>query len=208
MANTIADRGEVIVTATGTPFFLLDPRPEDMDIKAIAHALSNLCRWTGHTNQFISVAQHCVHVSRLVPKHLALDGLLHDASEAYIGDISTPLKRAMDTRAPGVIRQIEDDIHRAVAMKFGTGYPHHPEVRQADMVSAATERRDLLVDWDMHGVEWGPHWPEPDEARVYPWSPRDAKFFFLNRFHELTSRNAMTREQVDAALSFDPHFGS
>lgn len=187
MTDTIAERGQVIVTSDGRPFFLLDPMPDDIHIEHIAHATSNLCRWTGHVKQFYSVAQHCVDVSLLVEPEFALTALLHDASEAYIGDISTPLKRVMEQQAPRVIKDIENNIHRAIAFKFGSLYPHPPEVQHADLQAAAAERRDYLVGWDQHGVEWGPHWPEPSPARLHAWSPLMARLMYLKRFEELTA---------------------
>ena len=70
-----------IETVSGRKFYFLNPNPEDIDIEDIAHALSMQCRFTGHTKWFYSVAEHAIWVSYLVPVHLALEGLLHDASE-------------------------------------------------------------------------------------------------------------------------------
>src|SRR5688500_14252940 len=85
-----------IRTYTGKEFYPLKPELDKIDIEDIAHALSNLCRFTGHTKQFYSVAQHSVLASEFVRvydnPHLNLFVLLHDASEAYICDISRPLK--------------------------------------------------------------------------------------------------------------------
>ena len=84
-----------MVTFTGKLVNPLDLTPQDVDIRDIAHHLSNMCRWQGATRHFYSVAEHCVHVSRLVPTGYALLALLHDAAEAYMGDAIRPIKRRL-----------------------------------------------------------------------------------------------------------------
>src|SRR5579885_2784587 len=84
--------GDWIQTYCGVAFYPLDPRPEEILIEDIAHALSMLCRFTGHVKRFYSVAQHCVYVSHRCDPKDALWGLLHDAAEAYLNDISRPVK--------------------------------------------------------------------------------------------------------------------
>src|SRR5690554_7094997 len=82
-----------IQTYTGRRFYPLDPNPADVCIEDIAHALSRITRFNAHINaEWYSVAEHSVHVSRIVPPEYALAGLLHDASEAYIADVSRPVK--------------------------------------------------------------------------------------------------------------------
>jgi hypothetical protein len=83
-------RGPYIVTYTGRRFHFLDPKIDEISIEDIAHALSNVCRFTGHTKRFYSVAEHSCLVSALCDNRL--EGLLHDASEAYMSDLSSPLK--------------------------------------------------------------------------------------------------------------------
>src|SRR5271165_7548492 len=86
-------KGDWIQTYTGRVMYPLDPRPEEINIIDIAHALSNLCRFTGHVRTFYSVAEHSVRVSQHCDPKDALWGLLHDASEAYLADMSRPMKR-------------------------------------------------------------------------------------------------------------------
>jgi hypothetical protein len=165
----------------GVRFVLLDPKPEVIKPEILAHALANLCRWTGHPNRFFSVAQHCIIVSKIVPPELVLQGLLHDASEAFIGDINRPLKLIFEHFAPGVLHDIEENIHKAIAKRFKSGFPHDPAIKAADNVSLATERRDLLAD---SGREWI-GLPEPLEKVIQPMGPRAAKSAWMRRFEEL-----------------------
>ena len=86
------DRGVAMSLADGSVFFPLDPRPEEIGIENIAHALAMSCRYGGHSLDYYSVAQHSVLVSRLVSRSDALCALLHDATEAFIGDLIRPMK--------------------------------------------------------------------------------------------------------------------
>lgn len=101
----------ILTTYFGNKVNLLDPDPETIDIKDIAWALSNLCRFVGHIKEFYSVAQHSLLVSEM--SDYSLEGLLHDATEAYLGDISSPLKIALPD-----YKKIEANFHRVISEKF------------------------------------------------------------------------------------------
>lgn len=118
-----------VQTSSGRYIDLLDPKPADILIEDIAHALSNIARFNGHTHQFYSVAQHCVLCSGINPDKLALEKLLHDATEAYVGDMVTPIKNLF----PGY-RTMEDKIAGVIAQAFGLnqGFHHDPEVKRSD----------------------------------------------------------------------------
>lgn len=171
----------VIETFDGHYFNLLRPCPSTISVTAIAHALSHLCRFTGHTRHFYSVAQHSLLVSLVVPDVFAREALLHDAAEAYIGDVSSPLKRLLPDYAA-----IEANVEGVIADRFGL--PWTPEarhaVKRADMILLATERRDLF-DAPM-GDEWeilvG---TSPLDMTVSPVSPEKARRGFLERAEEL-----------------------
>src|ERR1700744_4853571 len=84
-----------IQTFTGKKFSPLAPRPEDVDIRDIAHALAMKCRFNGHCSPFYSIAEHSVRVSWLLEqqgKREALWGLMHDAADAYLPDLGAPIK--------------------------------------------------------------------------------------------------------------------
>jgi 5'-deoxynucleotidase YfbR-like HD superfamily hydrolase len=81
-----------IQTYQGGCFEPFNPHPDQIHIRDIAHALALTCRFTGHCLDFYSVAQHSVMVSQIVSHKHALAGLLHDASEAYLTDVASPIK--------------------------------------------------------------------------------------------------------------------
>jgi uncharacterized protein len=206
-----AKRGDWIQTYTGRRVYPLDPSPEDIDIADIAHALSNVCRFTGHVREFYSVAQHSVIVSECVPAPFALLGLMHDAPEAYIGDISRPLKKslaALDDAGPSSgrlgtyepIRFAEGRLMDAIAARFGFGPPSVGQegyerrefdeawqrVGAADVLLLATEARDLMgplrPEWHHCEANGFPVLLAP----IVPVPPAEAEAAFLARFHDLT----------------------
>jgi type I site-specific restriction-modification system R (restriction) subunit len=169
----------VITTYTGKIFSLLDPKPEDIDILDIAHAAARLCRFTGHVKKFASVAQHSVLASRYVDPKFALYALLHDASEPYISDISSPLKRSPEMF---LYRQIEKNIMNAICLRFNLSPEEPKEVKEADMRMLVTEKRDLTnnnVRWPLEDLY------KPFNKKIKSWSPKKAERKFLERFAEL-----------------------
>lgn len=89
---------DYIRTSSGVKFYPLNPDPQGILIEDIAHALSLLCRGNGHVKVFFSVGQHCIHCAKEAEQRgystrLILACLLHDASEAYLSDITRPVKQ-------------------------------------------------------------------------------------------------------------------
>ena len=128
-----------IHTFSGIAFDLCDPRPEMVCLEDIVHSLSLMNRFNGAARFPYSVAQHSLHVAELLPPELRLDGLLHDAAEAYIGDMVSPLKRIMPE-----YRAVEARIHAVVAEVFGLLHPEPPAVKHADLAVLAAEREQVL----------------------------------------------------------------
>lgn len=163
-----------IQTASGGRFDLAAPRAADVRMGDVAHALSNLCRFGGHVRRFYSVAQHSVLVWRVLEHHdleVQRAALLHDAAEAYVGDVVSPLKRRLEGYRP-----LEDLVLRVIFESAGVPFPGADVwalVRGADLRALMTERRDLLpappVPWveDERGAA---PWPEP----IDPLPPIDA----------------------------------
>jgi uncharacterized protein len=171
-------RGDWMQTATGIAFWPMEPRASEIRIEDIAHALSHLCRYLGHTREFYSVAQHCVLVSRALPPNLRAWGLLHDASEAYLVDVPRPVK-------PYLIgyREVEEAMERAVADAFRLSWPMPEEVKRVDNAILADEAAQLMVapprDWCLREPPLG--------ILIDPWSPQTAKRRFLEAFAEIES---------------------
>lgn len=165
-------------TGQGFPIDALDP--ERIDIEDIVPALSKICRFTGHCSEFYSVAQHSIHASFLVPKKYRLEALLHDAAEAYTGDVNTCWKRLLRACAPEYIARLEA-LEIAVATHFQMPHPMSPAVKLADMIALATEKRDF-----MPGGEWS--WgqiPDPDPKKLISLAPYDAEMAFWGRYYDL-----------------------
>ena len=167
--------------AGGKQFYFTDPRPDDIDAKTIAHALSNLCRFGGQCSRFYSVGEHRVNVSRLLPPTMALYGLLHDASEAYLVDIPNPIKQNPNMRW---YRVIEDLVMDAVQVHFQLS--DNPEawaqVKSADMIMLSTEAHALMQPF---AAPWD-EMPDPIEGFEFQfYAPEEAEAVFLERLREL-----------------------
>lgn len=147
-----------ILTHTGIHFDLVDPQPDMIDERDIAHALAHLCRFTGHTSRFHSVAEHSMGVAHHVDGKHKLEALLHDASEAYLGDVSLPLKSLLPD-----YRKIEDRVDAVIRERFGLPSAKSVEVKHADLRMLAIER-DVLMPLDptpwpvLAGVMPGSRW--------------------------------------------------
>lgn len=177
--------GDWMQTYTGRQFWPLDPRDEELDIRDIAHALSHTCRYNGHVDRFYSVAEHSVLLSTVVSAENQLWALMHDAAEAYIGDMVRPLKRFMHK-----FQETENHLLHAIARKFNL--PNQtmskagiipPEVVTADTRILLNERAILMkappADWNLGKLKRLPG------VEIIGWHPRHAEHMFLQRFEEL-----------------------
>ena len=169
-------------TFTGKHVHPLSPRPEEIEIDDIARSLAQQCRFLGHTDAHYSVAQHCVFVSELVPTQDALWGLLHDASEAYLGDLPAPIKC---DPAMSFYRIAEDRLMAAICKRFGLRPEMPTSVIAADKRALATEFRDVTTvdDPDWIAAECGV--APVSDFTIFPWPPAIAEDRFLRRFWDL-----------------------
>jgi len=168
-----------LLTSTGTLVDIAKPDPSSIHIVDIAHHLARICRFNGAVQYPYSVAQHSLMVSELVHSEHALPGLLHDAAEAYLGDISTPVKALLGP----AYADLERRWNLAIGERFGLGAQladQHPAIKAADDRALATERRDLMPV----NPGWKPT-AEPYEREVRAIAPEFAKDAFLNRFDRL-----------------------
>lgn len=173
----------VIRTYTGRMVNPLDLRPEDICIEDIAHALALCNRFAGHTKFPINVAQHSLFVAHLCPDHYQ-QALLHDASEAYLGDVTKWLKR---TPTMAGYREAEDRAQRVICSVFGIPHELPHEVEEADRLMVHYEGKmgfgeDFLIDH--------PHYPpltEDDIKRIGHWTPlswESSEAYFLYEFYK------------------------
>lgn len=166
-----------IETFTGKKFHFLDPSEDEIDVRDIAHSLAYTCRYTGHSRRFYSVAEHSILVSYLANDPLG--GLLHDASEAYITDIASPIKPHINN-----YKELEDMIMTRIAKKFGFAYPLDPDIKDCDSTQLKTEAKHLLKSG---GIPWAHLYPTKRPHGITPncWSPEEAEKKFLERFEEV-----------------------
>lgn len=172
-------RGDWMQTFTGRQFWPLDPRPDEVDILDIAHALANQCRYAGHCRRFYSVAEHCVLLSRAVAPEHRLWALLHDAAEAYLVDLPRPVKRHVVG-----YHIAEAAVMAAICLRFGLK-PEMPDaVHDADY-------RILRDELDQNMSAPPARWPVQDETPLGVtlrfWTPDLAEFWFLREFDALTT---------------------
>jgi hypothetical protein len=169
-----------IQTLSGNHIDFRNINPDQITIEDIATALSNCCRFAGHLPEFYSVAQHSVLTSLLVSPEFALEALLHDAQEAYVCDIPSPLKMLLPD-----YRQIENYVESVIRSKFGLPETMSEPVKYADLIMLATERQEL----DIHdGSEWPvlAGIPVTDLFTINPLRPGQAYGLFMKRFADLT----------------------
>lgn len=173
-------KGQWIMTYSGIHFYLLDPRAEDISALDIAHALSNICRYTGHTKYFYSVGTHSIlcaeqarneGASTLIQLYL----LLHDATEAYLTDVSRPLKALLGK----VYTDMEDAVHKCVFEHFGLPQPTEGEwqiVKHYDNYLLANEIPLLMINPEEFGIE-----PVYNQIKI----PQFSNIYVENRFLEI-----------------------
>ena len=180
-----------IETFLGHPIDPLNPDPRRIFFMDIAHALSNQCRFSGHTREFYSVAQHSVHVSQHIKEiggcpMTQLYGLMHDASEAYLVDMPTPVKRRMpsyrDAEAP-LQRMIEQTLMPAVQAIERAEIEQI--IKEADLAMLAAEARDLMANPNCH-KEWKVlHGVKASKIKIFPEIPSVAKDSFIAQWQYL-----------------------
>jgi hypothetical protein len=177
-------KGDWMETSTGVRFYPLDPRPEEVYVEDIAHHLSRINRYNGAQRiEHYTVAEHSVKMAMWVlvdtnDMHLAFEALMHDACEAYIGDMVRPLKRNM----PDFETAEENLWKKAIAPRFGLPRVLSPFVKAADNRILVDERRQVM---NPSPNPWGIDGLEPLGIVIDGWRPDDAKRMFLQTFNML-----------------------
>lgn len=160
---TFLSHKDCIRTFTGKMVNPLQMSIDDIDINDIAHALSHISRFGGHTQNFLSVAQHSLYVCTHLSIQHKLAGLLHDAAEAYLLDLPTPVKKQSPAYA-----EAENKLIQLIAKKYGFQYPFHPEIKDIDAMALEYEYK---------------FYHQSDTTTP---SPKQVKQQFLQQFHLLT----------------------
>lgn len=170
-------RGDWMQTFTGRAYYPGDPKPEEIFIEDIAHALSMQCRYGGHCDLHYSVAEHSILISHMVPPEDALAALLHDATEAYVVDLPRPVKALLPE-----YRVLEAKNWYAIAKCFGLSLVLPDSVHKADNQILHSEREQNM---GKPPADWG---IKDDGSRVLLpfWPAWKAEREFLSRFYELT----------------------
>jgi len=181
---------------TGKNFYPLQITIDDLCIDDIAHALSNICRFAGHCSTFYSVARHSIFVSKLMFEYTppqdaaraAMVGLMHDASEAYMCDIPTPIKEELPE-----YQKHENNLHKVIDKFAGIDREEFEDgLALADSVALYVEAKNLMSfgkAWEPFSefMEAGDHISAEDEklfARTFYHTSDEIDF--LNRFRTLS----------------------
>ncbi len=159
---------DCIRTVSGIYMNVFEPTPEMIDINDIAHALSHQCRFGGHLSEFYSVAQHSLYVTEMTIQPYKLQALMHDASEAYLLDIPSPIKARLAD-----YKEIEDNLMKIIARKFNFQYPLSDEVKICDKAM-------LEIEWDWLMLQ------TKHAGLLSIHTCATAKHKFLEKFYELT----------------------
>ena len=174
-----------IQTYSGRQFWPLEPDSNDVNIIDIAHPLSLICRYSGHSERFYSVGQHCVELAlygeevlKLPPK-MCLYLLLHDSSEAYICDIPRPAKLIMPE-----YKGIEAKLEECIFTAFGLEYPMPNLVNELDTAMLATEAPVLMKK---PPVPWGAMDVQPLPIKFMDLDMKAVEVLYLKLFNRYSS---------------------
>lgn len=170
-------------TFTGEQFHFLQPLAAEIHVEDVAHSLSQLCRYNGHTKAFYSVAEHsiliCDWIAANFPgasQQVLRTALLHDVAETYLGDMSRPVKHQMPQ-----FKELEHIIEGAAAERFDIELPFPAVVEECDARILVDEREQCMSD---SGNEWGTDALEPLGVEIKFLDPPNVRRLFMERFFE------------------------
>ena len=189
-----------IQTYTGWRFFPLDPRPDDVDLLDIAHALAMKPRFTGHCKRHYSIAEHCLRVAEAMantgcPIRHQLWGLMHDCAQAYLPDVPAPYKEFVQITTPGwpedeegtvwherTFEEVEERVASVICTALGVEIAGVYEVAEYDKILLATEVRDLVSTAPLE--DWADGLPEPLTEKIEStmgWELAEKRFLLAYR---------------------------
>jgi hypothetical protein len=178
-------KGDWIETYSGVKFYPLDPRPEDVKLEDIVHALSHQCRFGGHCKQFYSVAQHSLMVSRILKAMGAgplvqLYGLIHDFAEAYVIDVPRPLKQLIPQ-----LKEIEEKVFTVILEAFDISKPNEWQQEQVNEVD------NIVLDWEASALDKNKNgWANRPvfNAELRDVNPEEVKQELMEEFNRLLKK--------------------
>lgn len=173
-------QGTWMQTVSGKVFWPIDPRPEELDINDIAHALGMMCRYGGHCNRFYSVAEHSVLMASYAEANLGTEiaqiALMHDATEAYLSDVIRPVKAHLPN-----YREIEERLWLCIAERFSLPQVIPDEVHHLDNCILRDEMEALHMpppmEWNIPNQRLG--------VQITGWEPKFAGWAFLGMYQKL-----------------------
>lgn len=174
--------GPTIMLHSGAWFDFCAPHESAFTIEDIAHGLAQICRYSGQCRNFYSVAEHSLLVSETAAG-FEFEALMHDAAEAFLGDVTRPLKQMLPE-----FKRIEAEVEHAIFERFGIVHPLSPEVKKADLRVLAAEQRQIMPAGTDGWVRGQKVEPAPVTVRHLP--PMEAKAAFMERFNALSSRRS------------------
>lgn len=159
---------DCIRTVSGQYVNVFNPDPATLNIEDIAHSLSMQVRFGGHLPKPYTVAQHCYMASIIADRENQLTALMHDASEAYLLDIPSPIKKRLTN-----YKKIENRLMGVLAAKFGFDYPFCENIHEVDMSMLDAEWNKIMIR-------------DTDFFEIY--TQEKAKAMFLNRYNQLKNK--------------------
>lgn len=168
---------ECLRTFTGKKFHIFNPKENEVYIKDIAHSLSMTCRFNGHSSVFYSVASHLIIGSKLIKNPFKKEFFGHDFSEAFTGDLISPIKRRSNEFC-----KMEKKVEKIIAKKYNFSYPMLKEVKEMDNLMF---RMELCYLMNYKTKEIFPI-TKKDFIIMINKTPAQVKVEFMERFNELT----------------------
>lgn len=189
--NTLESNDEHYIELGDGTFWYPGRDDNTFSVDALARAVAKLCRFTGHTSEFYSVAEHLVKISYAVPEDLALEALVHDLHEGLVNDLSRPVKYYIG----GTYKALEDKAETELRRYLGVPEKLNPIVKDADIKMCLIEANDLMPSR-------GKHWDYYDDHREgakelvatdpylepHCWHWERAYREFMHRYDGLTDR--------------------
>lgn len=171
-------RGPIITLHSGASFDLLDPWNSDFSLEDIAHGLAHVCRYAGQCSGFYSVAEHSLLVCDTVPE-FQLEALMHDAAEAFLGDVTRPLKHLLPE-----YKTIEANVQSAIFDRLGIDSTRMSYLKSTDLSVLAAEQAQIMPAGTNAWAASASIVPANITVRFL--APHIAKQSFLDRYYQLT----------------------